>query len=70
MRNLRNLRFGRWRHPDITAACWDPETDEIVCAIGPTEQNPTIELVRLSDSDSMCVFASPLIERGGGGGLS
>ncbi|KAL6889877.1 IKI3 family domain-containing protein [Trichoderma longibrachiatum] len=53
MRNLRNLRFGRWRHPDITAACWDPETDEIVCAIGPTEQNPTIELVRLSDSDSI-----------------
>lgn len=53
MRNLRNLRFGRWRHPDVTAACWDPETDEIVCAVGPTEQNPTIELVRLSDSDSI-----------------
>ncbi|KAL6860955.1 IKI3 family domain-containing protein [Trichoderma novae-zelandiae] len=53
MRNLRNLRFGRWRHPDLTAACWDPESDEIVCTIGPTEQNPTIELVRLSDSDSI-----------------
>ncbi|KAM0473408.1 hypothetical protein ACHAPX_008155 [Trichoderma viride] len=53
MRNLRNLRFGRWRHPDLTAACWDPETDEIVCSIGPTAQNQTIELVRLSDKDSI-----------------
>ncbi|KAH6605033.1 hypothetical protein Trco_006740 [Trichoderma cornu-damae] len=53
MRNLRNLRFGRWRHPDITAACWDPENDEIVCSIGPTAQNPTIELVRLSEDDSI-----------------
>ncbi|KAL6691986.1 IKI3 family domain-containing protein [Trichoderma pleuroticola] len=53
MRNLRNLRFGRWRHPDITAACWDPENDEIVCTIGPTAENPTIELVRLSDADSI-----------------
>lgn len=42
----------------MTAACWDPETDEIVCSIGPTEQNQTIELVRLSDKDSMCVFAN------------
>lgn len=58
MRNLRNLRFGRWRHPDLTAACWDPENDEIVCSIGPTAQNQTIELVRLSDKDSMCVFAN------------
>ncbi|UKZ82239.1 hypothetical protein TrVFT333_010024 [Trichoderma virens FT-333] len=53
MRNLRNLRFGRWRHPGITAACWDPENDEIVCTIGPTAENPTIELVRLSDADSI-----------------
>jgi hypothetical protein len=58
MRNLRNLRFGRWRHPDLTAACWDPENDEIVCSIGPTAQNQTIELVRVSDKDSMCVFAN------------
>lgn len=41
----------------MTAACWDPENDEIVCSIGPTAQNQTIELVRLSDKDSMCVFA-------------
>ncbi|KAL7921536.1 IKI3 family domain-containing protein [Trichoderma austrokoningii] len=53
MRNLRNLRFGRWRHPDLTAACWDPENDEIVCCIGPTAQNQTIELVRLSEADSI-----------------
>lgn len=50
MRNLRSLRFGRWRQADVTAACWDPETDEIVCAVGPSQQSSEIQLVRVSDS--------------------
>ncbi|OAA44291.1 elongator complex protein [Metarhizium rileyi] len=51
MRNLRNVRFGRWSHPNITSACWDPEKDEVVCTIGPTADSSTIELVRISESD-------------------
>lgn len=59
MRNLRSLRFGRWRHPDVTAACWDPETDEVVCAIGPSQQTSEIQLVRVSDNqDDMCVVVA------------
>ena len=48
MRNLRNVQFGRWQHPDITASCWDPERDELLCTIGPTQQSSSIELVRVS----------------------
>ncbi|KAH6688566.1 elongator complex protein [Plectosphaerella plurivora] len=49
MRNLRGIRHDKWDHPDVTATCWDPAKDEILCTIGPTEQTATIELVRLSD---------------------
>ncbi|KAL6413952.1 hypothetical protein AUP68_03484 [Ilyonectria robusta] len=48
MRNLRNIRFGRCHRPDVTAACWDPERDEVVCTAGPTPQSPSIELLRLT----------------------
>ncbi|KAJ6440781.1 elongator complex protein 1 [Purpureocillium lavendulum] len=51
MRNLRNVRLGRWSHADITSACWDPETDEVLCTIGPTSQSSTIELVRVSEKN-------------------
>ncbi|KAF5133760.1 Elongator complex protein 1 [Metarhizium anisopliae] len=51
MRNLRNVRFGRWSHPNITSACWDPEKDEVVCTIGPTADSTSIELVRVSEND-------------------
>lgn len=51
MRNLRNLRFGRWSHSDITAACWDPETDDLICTVGPTQQSSEIELIRVSGSE-------------------
>lgn len=53
MRNLRNVRFGRWRHADITHACWDSETDELLCTVGPTAESSQIELVRVSDKDTM-----------------
>ncbi|ATY64342.1 killer toxin sensitivity (IKI3) [Cordyceps militaris] len=49
MRNLRNLRFGRLAEADVTAACWDPDTDEVICTIGPTAHNPTIQLLRVSE---------------------
>jgi elongator complex protein 1 len=51
MRNLRNVRFGRWSHADITSACWDPEKDEVVCTVGPTAESPKIELVRIAEDD-------------------
>ncbi|KND92822.1 Elongator complex protein 1 [Tolypocladium ophioglossoides CBS 100239] len=50
MRNLRNVRFGRWTYPDITSACWDPEKDELLCTVGPTAQSSSIELVRVSET--------------------
>lgn len=53
MRNLRNVRFGRWRHPDITSACWDPEKDDILCTLGPTQQSSNIELVRVSENQEL-----------------
>ncbi|XWW96943.1 hypothetical protein V2A60_004923 [Cordyceps javanica] len=53
MRNLRNLRFGRLAQVDITAACWDPETDEVICAVGPTAQNPTVQLLRVSEGRNL-----------------
>ncbi|OAQ71074.1 IKI3 family protein [Pochonia chlamydosporia 170] len=52
MRNLRNVRFGRWSHPDITSACWDPEKDEVLCTVGPTAESSNIELVRVSENDT------------------
>ncbi|OAA77798.1 iki3 [Akanthomyces lecanii RCEF 1005] len=53
MRNLRNLRFGRLALADVTAACWDPETDEIISTVGPTAQNPTIQLFRVSEGHGL-----------------
>ncbi|KAK5988637.1 Elongator complex protein 1 [Cladobotryum mycophilum] len=61
MRNLRNARFNRWRNPDITSACWDPVKDEILCTIGPTAENSTIQLLRVREdikSISQTIVAS------------
>ncbi|ODA83783.1 hypothetical protein RJ55_02299 [Drechmeria coniospora] len=49
MRNLRSVRFARWTHPDITSACWDPEKDELLCTVGPTERSSNVDLVRVSE---------------------
>ncbi|KPM45720.1 Elongator complex protein 1 [Neonectria ditissima] len=53
MRNLRNIRFGRCRRPDVTAACWDPERDQVVCTAGPTLQSPAIELLRIDGDQNI-----------------
>ena len=60
MRNLRNVRLGRWGHADITSACWDPEKDEVLCTIGPSTHSSAIELVRVSEKDLTCVHLSHL----------
>ncbi|CCF35620.1 hypothetical protein CH063_07360 [Colletotrichum higginsianum] len=52
MRNLRNIRFSAWEQQQdvtVTACCWDPAKDELLCTTGPTEAKATVELVRLSD---------------------
>ncbi|KAG6022003.1 hypothetical protein E4U41_002338 [Claviceps citrina] len=51
MRNLRNVRLGRWSHTDITSACWNPAADDVICTIGPTAEDSSIKLVSFSESD-------------------
>ncbi|PHH63108.1 hypothetical protein CDD81_6259 [Ophiocordyceps australis] len=61
MRNLRNLRFSSWAVPDkgaISAACWDPDTDSVLCTIGPSAQSSSVELVRLAAADESTTIAS------------
>lgn len=55
MRNLRNLHFGRWAAADITSVCWDPETDELLCTVGPTPSSATIELIRVTEGEKLYV---------------
>ncbi|KAJ3518220.1 hypothetical protein NM208_g14596 [Fusarium decemcellulare] len=55
MRNLRNIRFGRCDRAHVTAACWDPEKDEVLCTAGPTEESSSIELLRISGDESISV---------------
>lgn len=45
----------------MTGTCWDPAQDEVICAIGPTEESSTIELIRLAEKGTEVVdkpFAS------------
>ncbi|RDA92560.1 hypothetical protein CP533_0920 [Ophiocordyceps camponoti-saundersi (nom. inval.)] len=62
MQNLRNVRFVRQTlgqsSPASVVACWDPDTDNVLSAIGPTAQHPKIELLRLSEEDSPRTVAS------------
>ncbi|CAI4217296.1 unnamed protein product [Parascedosporium putredinis] len=62
MRNLRTIRHGLWECPKpVTGTCWDPAQDEVICAIGPTEESSTIELIRLAEKGTEVVdkpFAS------------
>lgn len=53
MRNLRAIRRSAWEHPGpITAVCWDPASDEAICAVGPTEESTSIALYRIGDKGS------------------
>jgi len=54
MRNLRNIGAHQWSVPaqfqgrDITASTWDLANDSIICTIGPSQDNPLVELVRVN----------------------
>ncbi|EKD16630.1 IKI3 family protein [Drepanopeziza brunnea f. sp. 'multigermtubi' MB_m1] len=59
MRNLRNTRYDQWaplgsfNGRTLSAATWDLANDSVLCAFGPTENEPVIELVRITaKSDS------------------
>ncbi|KUJ12018.1 elongator complex protein-like protein 1 [Mollisia scopiformis] len=67
MRNLRNTRFDRWNAPaqfsgrPLTATTWDLANDSVLCAFGPTENDPLIELVRVnigSDTSEHSIITS------------
>ncbi|KAF4587637.1 elongator complex protein [Ophiocordyceps camponoti-floridani] len=55
MRNLRNASFVRQTlaraSSPCLSVCWDPDTDDVICAVGPTAQRTKIEVVRLSHVD-------------------
>ncbi|WXC61328.1 hypothetical protein SNK03_007204 [Fusarium graminearum] len=55
MRNLRNIRFGQFQRANVTAACWDPEKDEVLCVAGPTKQSSGIELLRVAGDQDISV---------------
>ncbi|RBR06084.1 uncharacterized protein FIESC28_11195 [Fusarium coffeatum] len=55
MRNLRNIRFGQCQRANVTAACWDPEKDEVLCVAGPTEESSGIELLRIAGDQDVSV---------------
>ncbi|KLJ10002.1 elongator complex protein 1 [Blastomyces silverae] len=49
MRNLRNIHLGEvplGNELPLAATAWDPATDSIICAFGPTETTAVIELKR------------------------
>ncbi|PBP19397.1 IKI3 family protein [Diplocarpon rosae] len=54
MRNLRNTTDSRWAPPSqfngraLTVATWDLANDSVLCAFGPTENDPLVELVRIT----------------------
>ncbi|KAM0201725.1 hypothetical protein ACHAPI_001776 [Fusarium lateritium] len=55
MRNLRNIRFGQCQRANVTAACWDPEKDEVLCVAGPTEESSGIDLLRVTGDQDVSV---------------
>ncbi|WEW55517.1 Putative elongator complex protein 1 [Emydomyces testavorans] len=65
MRNLRNIRFAETllkEDPPLTATAWDPATDSVLCAFGPTEANAVVELRRKEeDADISSRLEFPLL---------
>ena len=54
MRNLRNIRFDELalsRDLPLTGTAWDPTTDSVICAFGPTEDTAIIEIRRKPQFD-------------------
>jgi elongator complex protein 1 len=65
MRNLRLTRRNIFQSPEFSlplgAATWDPSTSRIICAFGPSEIEPSVELKRL-DFDRGDHFEAERIE--------
>jgi elongator complex protein 1 len=53
MRNLRNIRFGQCQRDNVTAACWDPEKDQVLVVAQPSVDSCEIELSRISGDRDM-----------------
>ncbi|GAB7355004.1 hypothetical protein MBLNU459_g5613t2 [Dothideomycetes sp. NU459] len=64
MRNLRNSRHSHLDFPrnalPPTASCWDPTSDSLICAFGPTSSSAVIEIKRL-DKDCSSPYDSKLV---------
>ena len=57
MRNLRNIHrtvIASLDGEKLTASTWDVGTDSIICAFGPTKDNPLLELKRWYKHDDIC----------------
>ncbi|KAG5753512.1 hypothetical protein H9Q70_003855 [Fusarium xylarioides] len=55
MRNLRNIRFGQFQRDNATAACWDPENDQVLVVAQPSVDSCEIELLRISGDRDISV---------------
>jgi elongator complex protein 1 len=59
MRNLKSIRFEQWtplaqfQGRPVTASTWDLGNDSIICTIGPTEENPFVELIRIDNKSKI-----------------
>lgn len=64
MRNLRNTRHTLFEFTDDqlppTASTWDPATDALIAAFGPTPSSPVIELRRLAKDCYSCDAAKQI----------
>lgn len=65
MRNLKNVRLAEFPLCEglpLSATAWDPATDSVLCAFGPTETTPVIELRRKAeDADISLDLNLPLV---------
>ncbi|KXJ96912.1 IKI3 family-domain-containing protein [Microdochium bolleyi] len=63
MRNLRNVRHHTWAAEPaglpISATCWDPAQDQVLCAFGPRESDGQIQLVRVVEHVASWPAPSP-----------
>ena len=62
MRNLKNIRFAEVAVTldlPLSATAWDPATDSVVCAFGPTEESAVIELRTKSQFEDAAASQGP-----------
>lgn len=64
MKNLRNILHSTWKSPPelgrpITATAWDGSSDSLIVAYGPSEDNISIELVRVRQDKGIVEYCNP-----------